>query len=548
MHGRLAQWLAQVPYKHKVGGSNPSSPTRPTAPLLGRFLWGAMTATLSSLAQLLADEGLLVRASHCDGAAADTSVTGADCDSRFAAPGHLFIAKGAAFKEQYLLAALKAGTVGYLCDEARAEALAAATDAPALVVSDVRHAMGVVSPVAWGHPDRDIKVVGLTGTKGKSTAAYMLRAILDAGVPGSGTGILGSIDTYDGVENYESVNTTPEAPDLWRHIANVRNSGLGRLVMEVSSHALKYDRTLGLGLDVACFLNLGRDHISPIEHPSFEDYFQSKLKIFSQAQVAIINRGTDRFDEVLDAARVCEKTIIFSADGPADGIAVWAEDITSRDGRVSFLAHTPSWEARVTLPMPGLFNVENALCAICVCEVLGIPVDQVVDGLAVTRVPGRMEVISTPGGRVTAIVDYAHNKLSYQRFFSSMKQEFPDHEIIAVFGCPGDKALERRFELPQEAARWADLLIYTEEDPAHETVADICAEMSANTPADARHEVILDREEAIARSVEHAFTCGRKALVCLLAKGDETRQHEGDLFVPSRTDGEIFEEAAARFA
>lgn len=502
-----------------------------------------MATSLTQLAALLEREGLLVAASHLE-SAGNAQLTGADCDSRFAAPGHLFVCKGAAFREQYLRMALEAGCVAYLCDEAHAPALAeAAPDAAALVVSDVRHAMGVVSPVCWDHPDRDLTVVGLTGTKGKSTAAYMLRTILDAGVAGSKAAIMGSIDTYDGVESFESVNTTPEAPDLWRHVANARQAGLPYLVMEVSSHALKYDRSLGLGLDYACFLNLGRDHISPIEHPDFEDYFASKLKIFAQAKVAIVNLGTDRVGEVLAAAHACQRVVAYSADGPAEGASVWASDFVSHGVHATFVAHTPAWERTVTLPMPGQFNVENALAAICVCVELGIDPDQVVDGLAHVRVPGRMEVIPTPDGNVTAIVDYAHNKLSYQRFFGSMRQEFADHEIIAVFGCPGDKALERRAELPQEAAKWADLLIYTEEDPAHEEVAAICAEMAANTPEGARYEVVLDREEAIARAVEHARTCGRKALVCLLAKGDETRQHRGDRFEPSRTDGEIFEEA-----
>ena len=545
----MAQWLAQVPYKHKVGGSNPSSPTNRfgRAPQGALFFGDAMAVTLSSLANLLEQEGLLVTTRSLTDET-DAPVCGTDCDSRFSRAGHLFICKGKAFKEQYLLSALEKGSVGYLCDESLAEKLAAAVPGvPALVVNDVRRTMGVVSPVAWGHPDRDLDVIGLTGTKGKSTTAYMLRAILDNGVTGSGTGIMGSIDMYDGIESFESVNTTPEAPDLWRHVANTKEAGLRRLVMEVSSHGLKYDRTLGLELDVACFLNLGRDHISPIEHPDFEDYFQSKLKIFSQARVAVVNKGTDRLDEVLAAAQVCERLLVFSDRGPADGVDVWATDITPHDGLVTFTAHTPSWGTEVTIPFPGLFNVENALCAISVCEVLGVGPEQVAAGIAHTRVPGRMEVIPTRGGNVTAIVDYAHNKLSYQRFFSSMKEEFPGYEIIAVFGCPGDKALERRFELPQEAAKWSDLLIYTEEDPAHETVADICAEMAANTPEGAHYEVILDREEAIAYSVKHAFTCGRKALVCLLAKGDETRQHEGDFFVPSRTDGEIFEEAVAQF-
>lgn len=145
-------------------------------------------------------------------------------------------------------------------------------------------------------------IVGITGTKGKSTSSYMLRSIIDTAAGASVCGIIGSIDTYDGVEHIESKNTTPEAPDLWRHLTHARTAQLVSMVMEVSSQALKYDRTLGVSLDIACFLNIGTDHISPVEHPSFEDYFTSKLKIFSQCRRAVVNLGTEHLGLVLDAA------------------------------------------------------------------------------------------------------------------------------------------------------------------------------------------------------------------------------------------------------
>ena len=508
---------------------------------------GALPAhpTCSSLAQLLDAAGLLAYANGLDGPAGATSITGADCDSRVAAPGHLFVCKGAAFKPAYLLSAVERGAVAYLCDEDHAAELAAACpQTPALVARNLRRAMALVSSEAWGHPDRAFKVLGLTGTKGKSTVAYMLRYILDGEQSGSSAGIMGSIDTYDGIEQFESVNTTPEAPDLWRHLANTRAAKLPYMVMEVSSQALKYDRVVDLGIDVACFLNLGRDHISPVEHPSFEDYFESKLRIFDQARIAVVNLDTDHAAEVLARAARCERTVTFSATNPSAD--VWASDITPERGGVSFVAHSARGARPLHLSMPGLFNVDNALAALAICEVLDIDDAQVAWGLAHVRVPGRMELIETPDPRVCALVDYAHNKLSYQRFFSSVSKEFAGRQIIALFGAPGDKAQERRFELPQEAAKWADYLIYTEEDPAHERTEDICAELAANTPAGQAHEVICSRPEAIARAVELAFAAPEGAVVCLLAKGDETRQHEGDRFVPCETDGAIFEREVAR--
>ena len=504
--------------------------------------------TLQSLVELLRGEGLLSRVERLDAADA-TSVSGVDCDSRVAAPGHIFVCKGAAFKPAYLASAVDKGAVAYLCDETLAPALAAACpNVPALVATDLRRAMAVASAVAWGRPDQHIGVLGITGTKGKSTVAYMLRHILDGDESGSGCGIMGSIDTYDGIEGFESVNTTPEAPDLWRHLANTRAAGLPYMVMEVSSQALKYDRVVNLDIDVACFLNIGRDHISPVEHPSFEDYFESKLRIFDQARVAVVNLDMDHASEVLARAARCERVVTFSVadDAAQRGADVWASDIRSEGGSIAFTVHSARGEREMRVSMPGLFNVDNALAAIAMCEAIGVADERIVAGLAHVRVPGRMELLQTADPRVCALVDYAHNKLSYQRFFSSVSKEFAGRKVIALFGAPGDKAQERRRELPEEASRWADLIIYTEEDPAHERVEDICAELAANTPEGQAYEVICDRPAAIARAAEVAFAAPEGAVVCLLAKGDETRQHEGDRFVPCETDGSIWEREVTR--
>lgn len=561
----------------------------------------AMNTTLSALMNLLRAEGLLVdeTSSHAHASTNHDTVvppvtnaygreacpiSGADCDSRVVLPGHLFICKGSAFRSEYLRSALDAGAVAYLCDASHAAALATiAPGVPRIVTTDagLRHAMALVSAEAWGHPDRDITVIGLTGTKGKSTTAYMLRSIFDVGPDGRGksgdvASIIGSIDTYDGIEDVESHNTTPEPPDLWRHLAHARTSRHDPMVMEISSQALKYDRVRELSLSVACFLNIGRDHISPQEHPNFEDYVASKLRIFAQADTALVNLATDRLADVYAAAQRCTHIVSFVVpqrdasagthspttrhsdattpdDVPAPSVDghvadYWASAIRSHDGKVSFTAHAVNWSLAVRLGMPGLFNVDNALCAIAVARLMHLEDHQIQAGLARCRVPGRMELLSSPDPHVAAIVDYAHNKLSYQKFFSSVAHEFAGHRIIAVFGAPGGKAQERRQELPQEAARWADVLLFTEEDPAHERVEDINAELLAATPAGTHAESIPDRAAAITRAVEIAYSENSPALICLLAKGDETRQHEGDVFVPCETDETLFMRAMHEYA
>lgn len=505
-----------------------------------------MSITLSSLGKLLSDHGLLAAERNTQGAE-HIAISGADCDSRFAAPGHLFVAKGVAFKGDYLTSALERGAVAYLCDETRADELAArAPEVPALVATDVRQAMGLVSPVAWGHPDRDLHVIGLTGTKGKSTTCYMLRSILDGDEPGQHAGIMGSIETYDGVERSASLNTTPEAPDLWRHVANTRDSGLGNLVMEVSSQALKYDRVVGLELEVACFLNIGRDHISPVEHPNFEDYFASKLRIFRQARTAVVNLGTDHVDEVLAAAAASERLVTFALDDPSAD--VWASDVRPDGSGMRFVAHAPGWTGEVRLSLVGTFNVENALAALAIAHVLGLPLDQAAARLAQVRVPGRMEVIESADGKVVGIVDFAHNKMAFSKLFPAVSAQFPGRPIVSVFGAVGSKAVERRTELPEVAAQWSQRLVYTEDDPGSEPVADICAAMEAATPANVPCETVLDRAEAVQRAVDIAYEMNGQVVVCVLCRGTEPTQHRGNRFEPVKLDAQLLEEALARHA
>lgn len=512
--------------------------------------------TLSQLAETLRQAHVSVT-SHGDGASA---VLGMTVDSREVEPGNLFVCKGAAFNPSYLASAAQAGAAAYLCDEAAYGELAAtAPGLPCLAVSDVRRAMALVAPEVYGHPERNLHIVGITGTKGKSTTAYMLRSIFEAA--SMETSILGSIETDDGVEHYESHNTTPEAPELWRHLWNTARSGRSIMVMEVSSQGLKYDRVLGVPLEIAVFLNIGRDHISGIEHPDFEDYFSSKLRIFDQCSTAVVNLGTEHADRVLEASRAAQRVLTLSTvDGvPAD---VQAQHIAPNPTGCSFdvvphdaghdvsagdpaneaagasIANSLSQrsEAHIALGIPGLFNVENALAAITCARLLGVPEDAIARGLAQLRVPGRMEVVASADRRIVAVIDYAHNELSYQALFSSVQKEYPGRRIIALFGAPGDKAVERREALPRIAGQYADLIIYTEEDPAHERVEDICAELASNTPAGVEHITICDREEAVAYAIRDAYAYDGESVVLLLAKGDETRQHRGDEYPEVKSD------------
>lgn len=501
--------------------------------------------TLSELASVLDGAGVLVGGPAPD--ACSVAVSGTACDSRAVRPNDLFVCKGAAFRPAFLSSALEAGAVAYLCDREHAEVLAeTAPDAPHLVTSDVRRAMALCSAAAFGHPDRDLPTVGITGTKGKTTTAYMLRSIVDAARGSGACGLMGTVATYDGVEDAPSQNTTPEPPDLWRHLANASDAGLSAFVMEVSSQALKYDRTLGVGLDVACFLNIGLDHISPVEHADFEDYFSSKLKIFSQCETAVVNLDADHADRILAEARAhASRTVTFALGRPeADA---WADGLATTEEGVSFTLHLGGWERRVRLPFPGDFSVSNALAAAACASLLGVGPDAIAEGLARTQVPGRMEFYRTADRHITALVDYAHNRMAFESLFSAVSSTFAGARVIAVFGAVGGKATERRHDLPEVAARHADYLVFTSDDPWTEDPADICREMERALPEGFPHEVVIDREQAVERAFALAAASEQRSVVLLLAKGYENYQHVGNEFLPCPTDSELAARGVAAY-
>lgn len=493
--------------------------------------------TLSDIAAALAGAGIGVSVAGGSGV---VTVSGTSCDSRTARAGDLFVCKGAAFRPAFLAAALERGAVAYLCDEGRAAELTAlAPGAPALVVDgrDLRRAMAVASAAAFGHPDRDLPVIGITGTKGKTTAAYMLRSIVETAHGEGSCGIMGTVETYDGAGRAASNNTTPEPPDLWRHLANARDAHLAALVMEVSSQALKYDRTLGVNLAAGCFLNIGLDHISPVEHADFEDYFSSKLRIFSQTNVAVVNLDSDHADRVLAAAAAAPRALTFGMGRPeAD---VWADELAPSEDGIAFTLHLGGERRRVALPFPGEFSVSDALCAAACASLLGIDAEKVAEGLAATHVPGRMEFHRSADRALTVVVDYAHNGFAFESLLSSIAGTFGDARTIAVFGAVGGKARERRYELPEVAARYVDYIILTADDPWTEDPADICREMERALPEGFPHEVVLDREAAAERAFALAEAHDGRSVVLLLAKGHEAYQLTRDGFVPCVSDREL---------
>ena len=227
---------------------------------------------------------------------------------------------------------------------------------------------------------------------------------------------------------------------------------------------------------MACYLNIGEDHISDVEHPNFEDYFNSKMKIFAQSKIACVSLDTQEKEKVLEASSVCEKRLTFSMED--DCADIYAYDIKKSGNDTIFKVRTPEYTEEITLTIPGLFNVQNALAAIAVCYALNIPKHYIYVGLMKARSSGRMEIYSNSDNRVVVIVDYAHNKLSFEKMYDSVLKEFPGRRIVTVFGCPGKKAFQRRKDLGELSGKYSDMVYITEEDPGEEPLINICEEIA----------------------------------------------------------------------
>ena len=468
-------------------------------------------------------------------------VKGLTYESGKAVPGTLFICKGAAFKKEYLKEAAEKGAVCYVSEQDYGmEGL------PFMQVKDIREAMAVLAAFFYQIPDGALHYIGITGTKGKTTTAYYLRGILDEAMKKNGgkeIAWLTSVDTYDGVSREPSHMTTPEAPELYRHFRNTCDAGITHLVMEVSSQALKYKRVSGIRFDTGIFLNISEDHISPAEHRDFEDYFQSKLKLFGQVKTAIVNLDSRYSYRILQAASHAERVVTFGKTPEAD---VYGYDLVMEDSGMSFTVRCDAFEQRFALAMKGSFNVENALAAIAAAYADGIDGETIRRGLMHVTVDGRMEEYASSDRKVRAIVDYAHNGLSFQKVFETVKQEFPDYRVVSVFGCPGGKALNRRRDMGLIAGKACSKVYLSADDPGTERVQDISREIGQYMEAaGCPYECIPDREEAIRKAISEAE---EKTVILVLGKGHEHSQKVGHRQYYYKSDSEIVKECMEKTA
>ncbi|WP_346009537.1 UDP-N-acetylmuramoyl-L-alanyl-D-glutamate--2,6-diaminopimelate ligase [Streptomyces sp. SID1328] len=454
--------------------------------------------------------------------AASVGVTGITHDSRAVRPGDVYAAlpgarlHGADFATQ----AAGLGAVAVLTDPAGADR-AAATGLPVLAVEDPRAEMGELAATIYGHPGRGMLQIGITGTSGKTTTAYLVEGGLRAA--GRTTGLVGTVETRIGDERIKSERTTPEATDLQALFAVMRERGTDAVAMEVSSHALVLGRVDGCVFDIAVFNNLSPEHME--FHSGMEDYFQAKASLFTpeRSRLGVVNADDEYGRRLVTEAGV--PVVTFSAEGHPD--ADWrAEDVQIGPMDSTFTALGPKGErVHARSPLPGPFNVANTLAALAALAAAGIDPQTAADGIAaVPGVPGRLERVDA-GQPYLAVVDYAHKTDAVESVLKALRK-VTKGRVHLVLGCGGDRDRTKRGPMGAAAARYADTAVLTSDNPRSEDPLAILATMlegAASVPAHERGEVLLfeERAAAIAAAVGRA-AAGDTVLVA--GKGHEQGQ------------------------
>ncbi len=394
------------------------------------------------------------------------------------------------------------------------------TEAPAgltvIRVDDTRYALALMSAAYFGYPAEKLKIIGITGTKGKTTTTYMIRSILE-GV-GHKVGLIGTIEAIIGDRRIPAANTTPESFTIHQYFAQMVEEGCDSVVMEVSSQGLMLHRTAGIPFEIGIFTNLGRDHIGPNEHKDFEDYKRCKAMLFRQCAVGIGNVDDKYFQDIFRDATCRVETFGFSekADLRAEDV-----ELVSRPGYLGVAYHVAGlMDFDVEIDIPGKFSVYNSLTAIAVCRHFGVQEEKIREALKKAKVKGRIEMVKV-SDEFTLMIDYAHNAMSLESLLTTLREYHPKR-LVCLFGCGGNRSRDRRYEMGEVSGRLADLTIITSDNPRFEEPQAIIDDIKTGIGRTAgKYVEICDRKEAIRYAIEH----GQPGDVIVLAgKGHEDYQ------------------------
>ena len=383
-------------------------------------------------------------------------------------------------------------------------------------VDSTRAAMAHISCAHFGYPSKDLFMIGITGTKGKTTTTYLIRSILEQA--GRKVGLIGTIETIIGDEHIPAVNTTPDSPVLQGLLRRIADSGCDTCVMEVSSQGLMLHRTLGIDFDIGIFTNIEPDHIGPNEHTDFDQYAACKAMLFRQCKTGIVNADDEHLDRIL-AGSTC-KVIRY---GFTKGLDYTAENVKFTGGG-SDIGMEFDVKGRADFPvrinMPGKFSVYNGLCAVAVCDCMGIPAEKIQQMLPKAHVKGRIEPVKVSDD-FTMLIDYAHNAMALESLLTTLREYRPGR-LVCLFGCGGNRDRNRRFEMGEVSGRLADLTVITSDNPRNEEPLDIIADIRTGiAKTNGEYVEIPDRKEAIRYCIKN----GKPGDIIVLAgKGHEDYQ------------------------
>lgn len=455
--------------------------------------------------------------------AEDCEITGIAFDSRNVTEGTLFVCISGTVSDghQYIADALQKGAAAILIEASHEKECLAYFEAnqPSAVLicaEQNRRSLALVSAVWFGHPEKELKTIGITGTKGKTTSTYMIQSILEHA--GHKTGLIGTIETITGSRTFPSENTTPESYHVFEYFREMVSAGCEAVVMEVSSQALMMDRVYGICFDFGIFTNIEPDHIGPKEHKDFADYMACKKLLLQNCKVGIVNRDDPHFDQIVEGAACSIET--FGFDDLADYRAEQAV-LVSKPGYLGIRYEMKGKkEMAVEIDIPGKFSIYNSLASIAVCCHMQVDDESICAALKQARVKGRVEMIKV-SNEFTLMIDYAHNAMALESLLSTLRQYHPNR-LICLFGCGGNRDRARRFEMGEISGKMADLTIITSDNPRDEEPQAIIDDIKTGiSKTDGQYVEIIDRKEAIRYAIEHGELGD---IIILAGKGHEDYQ------------------------
>lgn len=464
-------------------------------------------------------EKLLEHVSYrCLQGSTDVEVKNVINDSRNAEEGSLFICiKGAVTDgHTYIKDVVGKGAKVLVVQDA----VEAPQDVTVIQVEDSRYAMALISAAYFGYPAQEMKIIGITGTKGKTTTTYMVKSILESA--GYKVGLIGTIEVIIGNEVIPANNTTPESYSIQEYFRRMADEGCQVVVMEVSSQGLMLHRTAGIDFEIGIFTNIEPDHIGPAEHESFEDYIECKSRLFRQCRFGIFNADDAHLERILEGHTCQVET--FGLSEKAD---LRAEDLQLVSGfgylGIAYTAVcTGTNEERfdVEVDIPGKFSVYNSLTAIAICRHFKVRTDDIKRALKKAKARGRVEMVKV-SDHFTLMIDYAHNAMALESLLTTLR-EYQPHRLVCMFGCGGNRSRLRRYEMGEVSGRLADLTIITSDNPRFEKPEDIIADIVTGIrKTDGKYVTIADRKEAIAYAIHHGEPGD---IIVLAGKGHEDYQ------------------------